>query len=87
MATYNVEFKLRGDRQTFSMQSPSSFTSQTDDEMLKEEAAAIIRTFHTHHPELEIVAPTEIKLFRENDVVPILDCDDLSDNSINRAKR
>ena len=84
MFTYTVTFKLKEDSYEFSMESPNEFNSETGIEILKDEAATIIEAFRQEYPALKEMPAYDIKLYRDNQC--LLDCYDLSKNSINRIK-
>ena len=85
MTAYTVKFHYGEDSFEYTNpDSPENRTKESEPEILKEFAGMLIKAFHTEHPEIEKLFPSHIQLFRED--VCILECDDLTENSINRAK-
>ena len=58
-------FSLGTERHEFAMGSETRLSLDDDDETLKEEAAAIIRTFHKQNPNVKQVIPSEIQMDRD----------------------
>lgn len=85
MPTYRVKFLLGVELHEFAMDCPNTFTSKDEPEVLKEEAAALIRAFHKTFPDVKVVAPKSIILECDRNV--ILKCDDLTENSVNHLAK
>lgn len=85
MPAYTVKFYFREDAFEYTNpDSPENRTKETEPEILKEFAGMLIQAYHKTHPEIEKQIPSRIQLFREDEC--ILECDDLTEKSINRIK-
>jgi hypothetical protein len=84
MAKYIVKFNLGTLPCTFAeSDSSNDFTKETNSEVLKEYASMLIKAFREIYIDGMKDTPTSIELLRDDKC--ILQCDDLTGNSINRT--